>query len=67
MNGREGERYRDVTLYLFFLIRVLIALGYSWMTVQHRLVPALSASAGPQRAHTILPVTPESVWIPASR
>jgi hypothetical protein len=54
VNGREGERYRGVTLYLFFLIPGLIALGYSWMTVQQRLVPALSTSAEPQRAHTIL-------------
>ncbi|HEV7573011.1 MAG TPA: hypothetical protein VGQ21_16040 [Thermoanaerobaculia bacterium] len=54
MNEREGERYRGLTLYLFFLIPGLIALGYSWMTVQHRLVPALSSSEGPQRAHTIL-------------
>ncbi|MEA2417145.1 MAG: hypothetical protein QOI58_3802 [Thermoanaerobaculia bacterium] len=54
VNGREGERYRGVTLYLFFLIPGLISLGYSWMTVQQRLVPLLSTSADPQRAHTIL-------------
>jgi hypothetical protein len=50
----EGERYRGATLYLFFLIAGLIAIGYSWTTVQHRLVPELSSPRGPVWSHNVV-------------
>src|SRR6266404_6276385 len=46
VSENESE-HRGTTLYALFLIAGLIALGYSWMTVQHRLVPQLSAAVEP--------------------
>src|SRR4051794_3795516 len=54
VSGREGERYRGVTLYAFFLAAGMIAAGYSWMTVQQRLVPQLSATQGPIWSHAVV-------------
>jgi hypothetical protein len=54
MNERLNERYRGATLYAFFVIAGLIALGYSWMTVQHRLVPQLSSAAEPIWSHNVV-------------
>jgi len=50
----EGERYRGATLYLFFLMAGLIAFGYSWMTVQQRLVPELSSAPGSSWSHNVV-------------
>ncbi|MEA2326135.1 MAG: hypothetical protein QOE68_1094 [Thermoanaerobaculia bacterium] len=50
----EGGRRSGVTLYALFVIAGLIALGYSWMTVQHRLVPQLSAATEPIWAHNVV-------------
>ena len=47
----DGERYRGGRLCLFFLIAGVIALGYSWITVQHRLVPELSRAQGAVWSH----------------
>lgn len=49
-----SERYRGATLYAFFVIAGLIALGYSWMTVQHRLVPQLSSATEPIWSHNVV-------------
>jgi hypothetical protein len=49
MNERRGA-----TLYAFFMIAGLIALGYSWMTVQHRLTPQLSAATGSVWSHNAI-------------
>jgi hypothetical protein len=54
VNGREGERYRGISLYAFFLVAGMIAAGYSWMTVQQRLVPELSAAQGPIWSHAVV-------------
>jgi len=49
-----NERYRGATLYAFFVITGLIALSYSWVTVQHRLVPELSEATGPRWSHNAI-------------
>jgi len=49
-----NERYRGSTLYAFFVIAGLIAFGYSWMTVQHRLVPQLSYATEPVWSHNVI-------------
>jgi hypothetical protein len=41
-------------LYGFFLAAGLLALGYSWMTVQHRLVPQLSTAIEPIWSHNVI-------------
>lgn len=48
------ERYRGSALYVFFVIAGLIAFGYSWMTVQQRLVPKLSRAPGPIWSHNVV-------------
>ncbi len=49
-----NERYRGATLYALFVIAGLIALSYSWMTVQHRLVPQLSSATEPVWSHNVV-------------
>jgi hypothetical protein len=49
MNERHSGK-----LYGFFLVAGLIALGYSWMTVQHRLVPQLSTAIEPNWSHNVV-------------
>jgi hypothetical protein len=50
----DDERFGGFKLYALFLAAGLIALGYSWMTVQHRLVPELSGSQGPNWSHAVV-------------
>jgi len=49
-----NERFHGRTLYAFFVIAGLIAFGYSWMTVQHRLVPQLSSATEPVWSHNVV-------------
>ncbi|HEV7425966.1 MAG TPA: hypothetical protein VGQ46_06325 [Thermoanaerobaculia bacterium] len=50
----DDERFRGFNLYALFLVAGLIAFGYSWMTVQHRLVPELSGAPGPNWSHAVV-------------
>jgi hypothetical protein len=52
--SEDGERFGGFTLYAFFLAAGLIAFGYSWMTVQHRLVPQLAGADGPIWSHAVV-------------